>query len=405
MTTELEKVSRAAGAIAIALGGLIVVPVLLAVIVVIVGAACYDWLGSGVDEREIYDIAQRQRTQSQLGPRWTEDGASIVFQNGYTIYVVDSGGTKVIEWVPEGAPKDETFAFDFSPDVGQMPPRIAYTTLRYGLNDNKDLEIATAYLDGSDYRRLTDSAGNDVAPAWSPDGKRIAFLSGRDGSRSPLYVMNANGSNVKNVWRGLPASLATRPVWSPDGMHLAVRDGRSLYVAIDVLGGGMRAKHLGATQTNPAWSPDGRRIAFVQIGPTEETQETETIYISKPDGSEARKVFHSRRPHVSISDLSWSLDGSKLRFTLHGIGQPINKRTLAQIDIDGSNFEEIMEFRTGLHIAWSPDESRIAVLSSDAPSEPIFGNVLLYVTKPDGSDRQVLVRVDSRRGLEAVPWR
>ena len=51
--------------------------------------------------------------------------------------------------------------------------------------ESKHYEIATANLDGSGYRRLTDANGSDILPAWSPDGSRIAFVSNRivhDGS-------------------------------------------------------------------------------------------------------------------------------------------------------------------------------------------------------------------------------
>ena len=46
--------------------------------------------------------------------------------------------------------------------------------------------------------RLTDSDGYDGAPAWSPDGRKIAFVSDRDGDRD-IYVMDADGSNVERL--------------------------------------------------------------------------------------------------------------------------------------------------------------------------------------------------------------
>ena len=52
--------------------------------------------------------------------------------------------------------------------------------------------------DGSDVVALTHSPGLDVRPAWSPDGKRIAFTSNRDGNYE-IYVMNADGSHPRNV--------------------------------------------------------------------------------------------------------------------------------------------------------------------------------------------------------------
>jgi Tol biopolymer transport system component len=53
-------------------------------------------------------------------------------------------------------------------------------------------EIYSLNSDGSDLRRLTANDASDMAPAWSPDGTRIAFMSNRDGNNE-IYVMNASG--------------------------------------------------------------------------------------------------------------------------------------------------------------------------------------------------------------------
>ena len=97
------------------------------------------------------------------------------------------------------------------------------------------------------------------SPVWSPDGRRIAFVSRRDGKA--LYVMNADGSGLRIVARVEP--LAT-PAWSPDGRRIAFEGRRdrhsvALYV-VNADGSGQRT--LARRGNAPAWSPDGRSIAF-----------------------------------------------------------------------------------------------------------------------------------------------
>jgi TolB protein len=78
--------------------------------------------------------------------------------------------------------------------------------------------------DGSNVRRLTNHPAVDYWPVWSPDGKRIAFTSNRDGNYE-IYVMNADGSAPRNVTQN-PAqdNYAT---WSPAGKRIAFISNRS----------------------------------------------------------------------------------------------------------------------------------------------------------------------------------
>jgi len=82
-----------------------------------------------------------------------------------------------------------------------------------------DLEIHKLNADGSGRTQLTFNGGKDTSPAWSPDGKRIAYASNRDGSWD-VYVMTRDGSSLLNVTGDSPAA-ETSPAWSLDGRKLA----------------------------------------------------------------------------------------------------------------------------------------------------------------------------------------
>ncbi len=115
--------------------------------------------------------------------------------------------------------------------------------------------------DGSGPHRLAagapDECAQEVDPVWSPDGRKIAFV-----SSAKIYVANADGSGQRQLtpngaWGGSPA-------WSPDGRRIAfAARGRILVVNADG-SGRRRLTHNAASAHSPAWSPDGRRIAFVR---------------------------------------------------------------------------------------------------------------------------------------------
>jgi thymidine kinase len=76
--------------------------------------------------------------------------------------------------------------------------------------------------DGSDPTQLTERGANDTSPLWSPDGRKLLFVSDRDGNRE-VYVMSADGSSQLNLTRD--AAEDWTPCWSPDGERIASHSG------------------------------------------------------------------------------------------------------------------------------------------------------------------------------------
>ena len=400
---KVRSIHDALSKMTILLGVLFIVA--MVVCMAIVGWGLYSW-SIGLED---YDVGHPLESKPASEPSWTMDGAQIVFEYQGHIYIVDAGGGEVKAWIPQGAPdgKDNPFAgFNVGPVVtsAASSPRIAFYTLRHSEGTDLDFDIGTARLDGSGYRRLTDSGRGHLAPAWSPDGKRIAFLSSDAGSGNGLYMMNADGSDIRLVTSNFSfPSRFTRPLWSPDGVHLALRGRFSLHVADDVLESkAIGAFNLGLTDVDPAWSPDSQWIAFAQIGPTHATQETATLYVSRPDGAEAREVLRLYRGS-RFTDISWSPDGSVLRFA--AFMADYNKRALYRIGIDGSGLREIAEVEWSGRVVWSPDTTRVAVsFIWNALQGGGNNEILLYTMASDGSDKRVLVR-QGENGPEAANGR
>jgi Tol biopolymer transport system component len=131
-------------------------------------------------------------------------------------------------------------------------------------------------------RRLTRDEYDDF-PAWSPDGRQIAFERSGD-----VYVVGSNGRGLRKLASG------NSPAWSPDGTRLVFSAccDRELF-AINLDGSGRRLLARNASQ--PAWSPDGRKIAFVRFlrGGNSE------IFVMNADGSNQKRL--TRNPAIDAA--------------------------------------------------------------------------------------------------------
>ena len=98
---------------------------------------------------------------------------------------------------------------------------IAFTSMRDG-----NYEIYLMDATGDNLLKLTEHPALDVSPAWSPDGRKIAFATQRGDYSREIYVMDSDGTNPENVSR-FPVS-EYNPAWSPNGTRIAFQPGATI---------------------------------------------------------------------------------------------------------------------------------------------------------------------------------
>ena len=241
------------------------------------------------------------------------------------------------------------------PTVSADGSRLAFYVSMTGPNGEIVEDIYAVDRNGMNMKRLTTAAGVDDAPAWSPvpGANMIAYHRlDPEAGRSDVWVMNADGTNARNLTGDMPRDL-------------------------------MRGE--------PAWSPDGQWIAFTNSRGTAGPGRG-SIWIMRADGTERRQVTLHPDNGFDLSP-TWSPDGQRIAFQRGGIAiVTVATGDVSYLDLPGRPTQP----------SWSPDGRHIAFAWQ--PSEPGSGVWQLYTVHPNGTGMRLRTTNPAWGGGASPAW-
>ena len=243
------------------------------------------------------------------------------------------------------------------------------TRLSYVIKDGKRYRLVISDADGQNIRNAMNSGEPIISPSWSPDGKKVAYVSFED--RKPVIYVHELATGRRIALSNQKGNNSA-PAWSPDGRKLAIslsKDGNTQIYSINADGTGLQRLTRGNTiDTEPQYSADGRNIYF-----TSDRGGNPQIYRMSAEGEQAEGVRRVTYKQGFVTSPRISPDGKYLAYIAN---------------IGGAYRLYILNLATG-------DAQALTDGASDeSPSFAANGRYVLYSTKVNGKRVLAAVSVD-----------
>ncbi len=262
---------------------------------------------------------------------------------------------------------------------------------RPGPRANPYAQIYTITPDGGNRKQLTTGEAGNFFPAWSPDGKQLAFTSIRN-HKHEIWIIDSSGKNERFITSGL------LPAWSPDGKQLAITrpqvNGQRQIWIIGADGKGERQLTSEGLNHCPAFSPEGDRIAYW----SGDARGFGQVWIMNSDGTQKRPLTRPRKneysPDGSSANAPAWLFSERIAYWSgieHRYGQ------VWTMSADGSDQKQLTDEpapASSDNPTWSPDGKKI-LFDTQRRRRPE-----IWVMNADGSDQRVLLS-----DLTVIPMR
>ncbi|MBN8924215.1 MAG: Tol-Pal system beta propeller repeat protein TolB [Rhodanobacter sp. 68-29] len=257
---------------------------------------------------------------------------------------------------------------------GAFWTRIAYIT-QVGLGNNTSYSLVVADSDGYNPQVVARSHESLMSPAWSPDGRKIAYVSFESGN-SQIYVQDLT-TGARQLVESHKKGINGAPAWSPDGRKLAVALSYVGNLELYVLDLGSRQEtrltNNLAIDTEAVWAPDGQSIYF-----TSDRSGRAQIYKTSASGGGATRVSFQGQSN-SNADISY--DGKELAM----VQSSGNVYRIAVMDLGlGGQVHYLSPGPLDFGPSWAPNASMLLYGATEGPRG------VLYATSADGMVRQRL---------------
>jgi Tol biopolymer transport system component len=227
-----------------------------------------------------------------------------------------------------------------TPDVSPDGTMVAFTVA-----DRTAPQVATMRLDGTDLQVLTHDPIGAKQPRWSPDGNQLLYFRVDRDNNLRLMVMDADGTNVREI-PGTHQTADFNPAdWSPDGssiLYTSYDEGLPILATLPVTGGRTHVLNPGSgwPEVGGAWSPDGSLIAFTRGTGIRDGVLVFEVWVMNADGSGERRL--ASLPTSSAEAPAWSPDGSQVAFIGTAGGIYRGNGVLYVVDIANGDVTEVL---------------------------------------------------------------